>query len=31
MGVVHSEFNDFAHAPEQFCNFNRALHEIDYA
>jgi radical SAM protein with 4Fe4S-binding SPASM domain len=31
LGVVHSEFNDFFHAPEQFCNFNKALHEIDYA
>ena len=31
MGIVHSEFDDFFHAPEQFCNFNKALHEMDYA
>jgi radical SAM protein with 4Fe4S-binding SPASM domain len=31
MGIIHSEFNDFSHTPEQFCNFHKALHEIDYA
>jgi len=29
-GVMHSEFGDFNHAPEQFCNFNKALHEMHH-
>jgi radical SAM protein with 4Fe4S-binding SPASM domain len=28
LGLIHSEFEAFDHAPEQYCNFHKALHEI---
>ena len=30
IGAIHTEFGDFEHVPDQFCNFNKALHELRY-
>jgi radical SAM protein with 4Fe4S-binding SPASM domain len=30
IGIIHSEFERFDRAPEQLCNFNKALHEMRY-